>query len=86
MANQKAEKLSPKTSAQGYHCDCEQTEFVLLLSVSSATVAAFSSPLFLCHLNLFLLLSQLFTLLHTLHTFQHFYFTLALSYATSFCV
>lgn len=40
-ASQKAGKLSPETSAQGYHCNCGQTAFVLLLSVSSATVNTF---------------------------------------------
>lgn len=45
---------------------------------------AFSLLLFLCHLNLFLLLSQTSTLLHTLRTFHHFYFTLALSHSTIF--
>lgn len=82
------EKLSPKTSAQGYHCDCGQSEFVLLLSVSSVTVNSFR-----CFLSTSVplpskSLSPAIAIVpsHTLHTFQHFYFTLALSHASSFYV
>lgn len=40
-ANQKVGKLSHKPPAQGYRCDCGQTECVLLLSASSVTVNTF---------------------------------------------
>lgn len=59
MPIQKAGKLSPKTSSQGYRC--EQREFVLLLPMSFVTVNTFSGFLsFPASLNLFLLLRQIF--------------------------
>lgn len=80
MPIQKAGKLSPKTSSQGYHCG--QREFVLLLTASLVTVNTFCCFLsFLGSLNLFLLLCQF-----SLHSFQRFYFTQAFSYFIFFCL
>lgn len=87
----KLETLSPKTSAQGYHCNCGRTEFVLLLSVSSVTVNTFhcflSSSVPLPSKSLSPAISNVHSRTHTLHTFHHFYFTLAFSHSTiSLCL
>lgn len=87
-ANQKVRKLSRKTPAQGYPCNCGQSEFVFFLSCSSLTVDTFccflstSAPPPLKSFSP--AISIVLSLSHRLCTLHHFYITLTLSFCSVF--